>query len=141
MGEKNYISTVAALLADAVYRQDRLEDAERYAAESAEVAAHDDVTSQALWRTVRAKVAARGGSVEEARRLATEAVELARTSEDPDLLTRALIAAAEVSGSTARAEEAWAALDEALEIVRAKGNVAAERQILAQRESNKRVPS
>jgi predicted ATPase/class 3 adenylate cyclase len=141
MGEKNYISTVAALLADAVYRQDRLEDAERYAAESAQVAAHDDVTSQALWRTVRAKVAARGGSVEEARRLATEAVELARTSEDPDLLTRALVAAAEVSGSTARAEEAWAALDEALEIVRAKGNVAAERQILAQRESNKRVPS
>ena len=66
MGERNYISTTAAFLAEALYRQERDEEAFRMTEESEEIAAADDVATQYLWRSVRAKLIARRGRHEEA---------------------------------------------------------------------------
>jgi len=122
MGERNYLSTTAAILAEALYVQGRLDEAERYAAESAEIAAEDDVASQMLWRCVAAKVHARAGRYEKARAYAREAVELARTSDDPDSLGNALIDLAEVATLGGVPDDAIAALREALELFEAKGS-------------------
>ena len=53
MGERNYISTTAAFLAEALYRQGRDEEALAMTEQSEEIAAADDVASQCLWRSVR----------------------------------------------------------------------------------------
>ena len=51
MGERNFISTTAAFLAEALYRQGRDDEALRMTEESEEIAAADDVATQYLWRT------------------------------------------------------------------------------------------
>ena len=63
MGERNYISTTAAFLAEALYRQGRDEEAFRMTEESEQIAAADDVATQYLWRSVRAKLLARRGEL------------------------------------------------------------------------------
>ena len=67
MGETNYISTTAALLAEVLYRQGDLEGAEEHTRISEELAAQDDVSSQFRWRGVRAKILASRGDAAEAR--------------------------------------------------------------------------
>ena len=67
MGETNYISTTAALLAEVLYRQGDLEGAEEHTRISEELAAQDDVSSQFRWRGVRAKILATRGHAAEAR--------------------------------------------------------------------------
>ena len=86
MGEKNVRSTAVALLGEALFRLDRLEDAAAAAAESREVAAEDDRASQMAWRQVMAKVAAVQGDMDRARGLAREATEIADAT---DLLAMA----------------------------------------------------
>ena len=61
MGERDYMPTTAALLAEALYEQGRFDDAEAFAGISESFAASEDITSQFLWRCVRAKVAAQRG--------------------------------------------------------------------------------
>jgi class 3 adenylate cyclase/tetratricopeptide (TPR) repeat protein len=76
MGERYFLSTAAGELARAVYAQGRYDEAEELTRVAEELSADDDLTSQALWRSVRAKTLARrtlDGSAEE---LAREAVGL-----------------------------------------------------------------
>src|SRR4029450_7542527 len=88
--------------------------------------APDDVTSQALWRSVRAKVLARRGEPEGALPLAREAVAMLRTTAALVWQGNALADEAEVlrlldgDPATVRAR-----LDEALELFERKGNVVA----------------
>ena len=109
LGERNYISTVAAVLAEALYRQGRDDDADAFATRSAEIAAPDDVVTQFLWRRVRAKLRARQGATDDATNLANEAVELTRQSDDLIEQANALMDLAEVltaAGSTGEADKA-----------------------------------
>jgi class 3 adenylate cyclase/tetratricopeptide (TPR) repeat protein len=131
MGEKYYRSTTAGFLAEALYRQDRLDEADRYAAECAELAADDDVSSQFLWRCVRGKVAARRGDVEEGERLVREALALILAAEDPDSQATVLLDLAEVLRLAGRDAEASAAAAEAARLFEAKGDVVAERRATA----------
>jgi class 3 adenylate cyclase/tetratricopeptide (TPR) repeat protein len=78
MGEKYFLSTAAGELARAVYAQSRYAEAEELTLMAEELSADDDLTSQALWRSVRAKALARRGLAREAEELAREAVELLR---------------------------------------------------------------
>ena len=55
MGETYPRPTVAAYLAAAVAGQGRYEEAERFAGLAEELASEDDVASQAMWRSVRAR--------------------------------------------------------------------------------------
>ena len=78
MGEKYFLSTAAGELARAVYAQSRYDEAEELTLMAEELSADDDLTSQALWRSVRAKALARKGAGREAEEHARQAVELLR---------------------------------------------------------------
>jgi predicted ATPase/class 3 adenylate cyclase len=124
-GERAYLSTIAGFLAHALYRTGRDDEAERFSRECEDAAAPDDVLSQVLWRTARAKIRARQGDLERAEALAREAV---RVGEPTDLLTiRAEVLAdlAEVLALAGRRQEAVDALEEAARLYERKGNVTA----------------
>jgi tetratricopeptide (TPR) repeat protein len=122
MGETNYISTTAALLAEVLYRQGDLEGAEEHTRISEELAAQDDVSSQFRWRGVRAKILATRGYAEEAEKLAREAVEVIRPSDDPNSKGDALIDLSEVLRLAGRPADAAEAARDALALFEAKGN-------------------
>jgi len=126
MGEHNYISTTAAFLAEALYRQGKLDEAEGYTVVSEKVAASDDVSSQFLWRSVRARILARRGALEDGEALARAALDIIRTSDEPDSQAEGLLALAEVLALAGRVAEAAAAARGALELFEAKGNVISE---------------
>jgi class 3 adenylate cyclase/tetratricopeptide (TPR) repeat protein len=125
MGETNYISTTAALLAEVLYRQGELVEAHRYTELSEELAAADDVASQFRWRAVRAKVLARGGSLSEAEPMARQAVELISGSDEINSQGEALADLAEVLRLAGRPTEAAEAAREALARFEEKGNTVA----------------
>ena len=55
-GETGGLSTVTALLAEVLYRLGREEEAEEWTRRSERATKQEDVLSQALWRSTRAKV-------------------------------------------------------------------------------------
>ena len=122
MGETNYISTTAALLAEVLYRQGDLAGAEEHTRISEELAAQDDVSSQFRWRGVRAKILAARGHAEEAEKLAREAVEVIRPSDDPNSKGDALTDLSEVLLLAGRPADAAEAARDALALFEAKGN-------------------
>jgi tetratricopeptide (TPR) repeat protein len=128
MGEQAYFATTAALLAGAVQVQGRDEEADALCEESRRAAADGDLATQALWRSVRARVLAGRGRTAEAEALAREAVAIVDRT---DALTEqgdALVALAEILESAGRRDEAEKALHEAAELYDRKGaTVLAER--------------
>jgi tetratricopeptide (TPR) repeat protein len=112
MGERNYISTTAAFLAEALYREGRDEEAMVMTEQSEEIAADDDVATQYLWRSVRAKLVARLGRFSEAEALAREAIRIIEAAQDPDSQGYAYIDLAEVLRMAGRPGEAVQAADE-----------------------------
>jgi ATP/maltotriose-dependent transcriptional regulator MalT len=123
MGERDYLPTTAALLSEALYRQGRHEEARELTVESESVAAPEDVASQSLWRSVRAKLLALRGRVEEAEALAKEAVRLIGETDNTEDLANALMDLAEVYTIAGRREEARAALASAEASFASKGDV------------------
>ena len=123
MGERNYISTTRALLAEALYQQGRLDEAERWTRMSEEAAAPDDVSSQFLWRCVRGKVLARRARFVEAERLVREGLAIVGTSDEPDSQAGASMDLAEVLLMAGRPGEAVQAATEALSLFERKGNL------------------
>ena len=81
MGERNYISTTAGILAEVLYRQGRYEESAELAAVCRELASPDDVASQFLWRCVRGKLKARQGKSTQAESLLSAAMTLIETSD------------------------------------------------------------
>jgi tetratricopeptide (TPR) repeat protein len=77
MGKKTDLSTVSAHLGEAVYRQGRLDEAERLSEMSEELGASDDLYNETAWRRLRAKVLAARGDLGRAEELARQAVEIA----------------------------------------------------------------
>ena len=123
MGEHNYIFTVAGYLAEAIYRQGRLEDAQTFARICEEHAPPDDLTSQVLWRSVRAKVLAQQGRAEDAEILIHDAVQMMRTTDWLDGLGLALIDQAEVLELAGKIEAARDVAQQAVNTFERKGNV------------------
>jgi class 3 adenylate cyclase/tetratricopeptide (TPR) repeat protein len=123
LGDHNYISTVAGYLAEALYRQERFEDSGNYAKISAEVAAPEDLATQVLWRSVSAKLLARQGNLEDAERVAREAVELIRRADDPIDQAYALMDLGEVLRMAGKHDEAALAAAQALRLYEQKGDV------------------
>jgi tetratricopeptide (TPR) repeat protein len=123
MGEKYYMSTTAGYLAAALFQRGRDDEADGYASISERLAADDDISSQFLWRTVRGRVLARRGLLEDAEALVREALELIGRAEEPDSKAAVLADLAEVLALAGRGDDARAALESAASIFESKGNV------------------
>jgi predicted ATPase len=116
MGERGYLSAVAGMLAEALYAQGRLDEAQHLTEEADAAAGADDVDAQARWRATRAKVLARRGQFVVARRLADEAVALVSPTSWATLQAEILMAKAEVNRLAGEREQAAASLRVALRI-------------------------
>jgi DNA-binding SARP family transcriptional activator/class 3 adenylate cyclase len=127
-GERAHLATQAAQLGEAVYRQGRYDDAVRWADLAETCAATDDAGAQFSWRALRAKAVARQGEPAEAERLAKEAVALAGHTDALSQRGNVLLALGEVLRVCDRAAEAAAAIEDAIRLFEAKGNVAASAQ-------------
>jgi class 3 adenylate cyclase/tetratricopeptide (TPR) repeat protein len=124
LGEQGPIQAAAGSLAQAFYSLDRLDDAEAWAARSAELGrASADPLQGMLWRQVKAKVCARRGEHAEAEPLAREAVAICDHSDRLDTQGDAYADLAEVLVLAGKPAEAASALGQALERYERKGNV------------------
>ena len=122
LGEHNFISLVAALLADAVYRQRRFDEARNLVDEALSLAAADDLAVQIVAGGVAAKCEARVRQFERALKLADEAVGLIDGTEDPSGQADTRLDLAEVYALAGDSEAALAAVAAAHERYAHKGN-------------------
>ncbi len=116
------LATTAAMLAQAVFTQGRLDEAGELCRLAEETAAADDIYTQAIWRGVQARVLVRTGRIDEAERLARGAVALA---EPTDLLSTrgdAMLDLADVLWACRRRDESHRAARSALALFERKGN-------------------
>jgi DNA-binding SARP family transcriptional activator len=77
MGDRAQLSLIATLLARAVEEQGRTDEAFELSLVGERFAVREDICAQVIWRAVRARALAARGSLEDAERLAREAVSLA----------------------------------------------------------------
>jgi tetratricopeptide (TPR) repeat protein len=123
MGERNYITTVGAYLADALFQQGRADEAEALTRFVEEHAASDDYTPQFTWRTVRGKILAGRNELDAGETLVRDALAIVRTTDDIDAQADALLDLAEVLAGAGRAAEAQASAQEALNLYELKGDL------------------
>jgi len=123
MGERSFRSTIAGLLAHALCELGEDDEADQFSRACEEAAAEEDVFSQVLWRSARAKVLARRGEAEAAEAAAREAVAIAERTDLLNTQADALLDLAEVLAQAGRSDEARAAARDAAERFERKGNL------------------
>ncbi len=133
MGEKYARSTIAALLGESLYRQDRLDDADAFSRESEALAASDDMLSQCLWRSVRAKILARRGEPDAGVALAREALVLIEGTDALNTHAAILLALAQAHQAGGQMEKAARTTRQAIRLYEQKGNVVAASNIRKER--------
>ena len=95
-GEKSSLGIVAAWLAEALYRQERDGESLALIDQARRVAAEEDLTLQATWRGLLAKIRAREGRSQEAGELVEAALVFARRTDSLTLRGDVLMDASEV---------------------------------------------
>jgi tetratricopeptide (TPR) repeat protein len=135
LGERGFLSTMAAELGQAVVAQGRLDEAERLARISEEAGASDDAASQVMLLGIRAQVDARKGDLDQAESQARRAVQLANETDALNMRGDAYMDLAEVLGLSSRSSEAADALAEAARLFERKGNVVSLRRARSELES------
>jgi hypothetical protein len=115
----------AAKLAEILYRQERLDDAEHWAALSRANIASDDTSEELLLLPVEAKLLARRGSQSDAVQLADTAVRLADDTDGLNVIAFTRLARAAVLRLADREGEAQTAIREAITLFEQKGNLVA----------------
>ncbi|HEY6835852.1 MAG TPA: BTAD domain-containing putative transcriptional regulator [Gaiellaceae bacterium] len=128
---RGQLSTQGSRLAEAIYAQGRHEEALRWSRTAEACAATYDTGAQFLWRAIRGKALAREGALDEGERLAREAAELAATTDSVSQHAQTLLAHAEVLLLQGSRKEAAERIEQAVELLDAKGNEAACRQARA----------
>jgi ATP/maltotriose-dependent transcriptional regulator MalT len=122
MGETGWLSTLAAYLAQAIYEQGRLDEAEGWVKTAREVGAVDDTTTQVLWRQSQALICARRGEHGEADRLGREALAMIDRTDQWNERAHARMTRAEVSRLAGSVDGAADAAAKAQELFKRKGN-------------------
>jgi class 3 adenylate cyclase/tetratricopeptide (TPR) repeat protein len=125
MGEQGGWSTVAAALAHALIEQGRLDEAEESVVASELAGAEDDVSTQVLDRSARARIQAGRGLYDEATKLARDAVVLSEATDDLNMRGDTLAHLGDVLSAAGETADASAAFGSALELFEAKGNTVA----------------
>lgn len=116
-------ANVAAMLARVLLLQGgRDREATEYVEECRRLALDDQVDVQIKWRSAQARLLARAGRLDEAERLADEAVTMAERSEQPSTQAEALLDKAEVLSTVGKAAAAAEAARRAAELYEAKGS-------------------
>jgi DNA-binding PucR family transcriptional regulator len=128
MGEHNYISTTAGILAEVLYRQGRYQESAELAGVCRRLASEDDVASQFLWRCVQAKLLAHDRQHEEASAIIAEALDLIGGSDLVDWHGNGFMDLAEVCRLRGRIGDAVEALTQASARFAAKGDVVSARR-------------
>ena len=123
MGEKSFITSVAAVLAEALAEQRRDEEADELTTLTQQTAVPGDIDAQFRWRLVRALLLSRGSRHDEAVTFAREAVELMRRTDAPAKLGGTLVVLAIVLRDAGRIDEAAASARESLALFGAKGDI------------------
>jgi class 3 adenylate cyclase/tetratricopeptide (TPR) repeat protein len=129
LGNRFFLSTTTAQVARALYELDRLDEADAWATRSIQLSASDDAWTQMLSRQARAKVLARRGDNAEAVRLAREAVAIGAKTDHLNAQGDANADLAEVLMLSGKADEAAAALEQALDRYERKGNLVMARRM------------
>jgi class 3 adenylate cyclase/tetratricopeptide (TPR) repeat protein len=122
LGDEGHRSTAAALLARALCRLDRLDEADRFARIAIEVGAQDDLVSQAGGRCAQALVRSARSEHTEAMRSARDAVEMIADAQMPNFQGEAWMALAEALRAAGEAGAAPDAARNALSFFERKGN-------------------
>jgi DNA-binding SARP family transcriptional activator len=122
IGERTHASTLAAQLAEALFRHGDHDGALRLSEQSESDAAPEDLFTQVQWRGPRAKVLAVRGEAEEAERLAREAVALAERTDFLNMQAAALLDLAEVLRAGRRRREPAELVERARALYDRKGN-------------------
>jgi class 3 adenylate cyclase/tetratricopeptide (TPR) repeat protein len=125
IGDQGFQSTIAAALAHALVEQGRLDEAEEMVSASELAGAEDDVSTQVLGRSARARILAARGRYEEAERIARDAVRRSEETDDLNMRGDTLIDLGEVLFAAGERDGFVSAIEHALELYEAKGNSAA----------------
>jgi len=126
--ETGYLATVVGMRAQAALELGRDDEALELADETLRVAAPDDFEPHGRSRLVRARVLARRGELDAADELITEAATIIGPTDYVTLHLELAFAQADVERLAGRPDGERDALERALEVAKAKGNlVAAER--------------
>jgi DNA-binding SARP family transcriptional activator len=122
IGDRAYLATRAAQLAEAVALCGRRDEALEWSRVAEREADRDDVPTQLLWRTVRARLLAAAGDAGAAETLAREAVALADGTDALGQRGKVALALADVLRAGGRLDEAAAAAGQALAHFEQKGH-------------------
>jgi predicted ATPase/DNA-binding SARP family transcriptional activator/class 3 adenylate cyclase len=123
IGEKSHFSSMAHELSNAVFLQGRYDEAEQLTRECEESARPNDVHSQVLWRSTRAKVFAHKGNFEAAEELARASVAIAAESDFHPAHAGALMDLAHVLELRGDREPAARSVEEAIHFYELKANL------------------
>jgi predicted ATPase/DNA-binding SARP family transcriptional activator len=122
VGEKSHFTTMANSLAAVVFEQGRFDEAGELARECEEANRANDVYSRIAAPTIQARILAEKGELDEAQRVADEAVALAADSDLYVAHGDALMAQAAVLELRGRRETAAGIRNEALQLYERKGD-------------------
>ena len=125
----SHLSSRAGDLAEALYAQGRLDEAEEWARIAERHAAVDDLDARILWTPVRAKILARRGAFDEAQQLAREAVAISELSDALNRRAKAQRDLGEVFRLAGRGHDASLAFERAIELYEQKGNLVGAAQV------------
>jgi class 3 adenylate cyclase/tetratricopeptide (TPR) repeat protein len=122
MGAGGLLATTTALLAQAVFAQGRVREADELCEDAAGAAPADDIFTQVIWRGVRAKILAAEGRCDQAEALAREAVALVQPTDYLSLHGDAMLDLAEVLRACGRTGDSDRAVRTGLSLYENKGN-------------------
>ncbi|HEY6958247.1 MAG TPA: adenylate/guanylate cyclase domain-containing protein [Candidatus Limnocylindria bacterium] len=122
-GERNFVPTAAAILAEAAHLAGRGDEALELARVSEELASKGDVESQYRWRCARARVLAARGETDAARDLANDALQIVLATDSPVFQAEVYAVLGEVLHRAGDAEDGEKALGRAAELYARKGDV------------------
>jgi class 3 adenylate cyclase/tetratricopeptide (TPR) repeat protein len=131
VGEAYLRSTIAGMLGDVLLSLGDVEGAEQATTISAELAAEDDILSQVMWRSTRARLLARAGRIDEAGQMISSAITMVEATEETGLKADALIALADVRAAAGDGGGSRQALEDALGVLEAKADRASAARVAA----------
>ena len=134
LGEIGTRASVAAMLARTLHARGHAEEADGLAREVEATASEQDLWSQTLYRLTRARLLVDAGALDEAERVARDALAIVEPTDLLDLRGDVLLELADVLRSGGRADEARDCIQTGITLYEAKGNVVAVERARAQLE-------